>query len=111
MKKTYQGPFTLKQQTLEIIRRLYIKCVFLDTEHLFILPKPWLEYLQYEEVDVEISENLCNANCMPKYFFAEKDFESWDPKFYGPRNYLQGFYVPLSFKNAGPIRIIHLQCL
>ena len=58
-----------------------------------MLPKTWLEYLQYEEVDVEIPENLYNANCTPKYFFVDKYLESWDPKIHGPRNYLQSFYV------------------
>ena len=48
LKKTHQGPFTSKQETLEIIKRLHIKCGFLDSEHLFLLPKNWLEYLQYE---------------------------------------------------------------
>ena len=43
-------------------------CGFLDSEHLFMLPKTWLEYLQYKEVDAEISENLYNANCTPICF-------------------------------------------
>ena len=68
LKNNHQGPFTSKQETLEIIKLLHIKCVFLDDEHLFMLPKNWLEYIQYEEVDVEITENLYNANCMPKSF-------------------------------------------
>ena len=42
---------------------------------------------------MDITENLYNANCTPKSFFVEKDFESWDPKIHGPRNYLQSFYV------------------
>ena len=54
-KNTYQGPFTLKQKTLERIKQLRIKCGLLDTEDLLMLPKNWLEYLQYEEVDVEIT--------------------------------------------------------
>ena len=83
----------MKQETLERIKRLHIKCGFLDNEYLFMLPKTWLEYLQYEEVDVEITENLYNANCTPTSFFVEKDFESWDPKIHGPCNYIQGFYV------------------
>ena len=41
-KKTNQVPFTPKQETLEGIKRLHIKCGFLDTEHLFMLPKTWL---------------------------------------------------------------------
>ena len=40
--KTHQGPFTSKQETLEIIKRLHIKCGFLDTDNLFMLPKKWL---------------------------------------------------------------------
>ena len=58
-----------------------------------MLPKTWSEYLQYEEVDVEIKENLCSANSTPKYFYVEKYSESWDPKIHGPSNYLQSFYV------------------
>ena len=45
-------------------------------------------------VDVEISENLYNANCTP-FFFDEKDFEIWDPEVHGPRNYLHIFLCGL----------------
>ena len=38
LKQTYRDLFTSKQQTLEGIKRLHIKCGFLDTEHLFMLP-------------------------------------------------------------------------
>ena len=41
-KQPHQDNFTLKQETLERIKRLHIKCGFLDTEHLFMLPKTWL---------------------------------------------------------------------
>ena len=34
-------------------------------------------------------------------FFVEKYFESWDPKFYGPRNYLQIFYVAALIEECG----------
>ena len=42
LKQPHQDAFTSKQETLEIIKRLHIKCGFLDTEHLFMLPKTWL---------------------------------------------------------------------
>ena len=58
-----------------------------------MIPKTCLEYLQYGEVDVNITENLYNYNCTPKYCFVEKYFEIWDPKIHGPRNHLQSFYV------------------
>ena len=93
LKQPHQDAFKSKQETLERIKRLNIKCGFLDNEHLLMITKTWLKYIQYEEVDAEITENLYNANCMPRYFFVDKDFESWDPKTHGPRNYLQGFYV------------------
>ena len=64
-KKTHQGLFTPKQETLERIKRLHIKFGLLYTKHLFVHSKNQLEYLKYEEVDVEILENLYNANCMP----------------------------------------------
>ena len=93
LKQPHLDAFALKQETLERIEWLHIKCGFLYDEHLSMLPKTWLEYLQYEEVDVDILENLYNANCTPKYVLVEKDFESWDPKIHGPCNYLQIVYV------------------
>ena len=36
---------------------------------------------------------LYNANCMPKYVFVEKYFESWDLKIHGPCNDLYSFHV------------------
>ena len=41
LKQTHQDAFTSKQETLERIKRLHIKCGFLDTNHLFILPMNW----------------------------------------------------------------------
>ena len=73
----------------------------MDIEHLFMLLKIWLEYLQYEEVDVEISENLYNANCTLRHFFVVKDFESWYPKIHGPCNYLHSFYVAALIDKCG----------
>ena len=93
MKQPHQDAFTSKQETLEIIKRLHIKCGLLDTEILLFLPNNWLEYQGYEDVNVEIIQNFYNAYYTQKYFFVEKYFESWDPKINGPRNYLQGFYV------------------
>ena len=58
LKQPYQDSFTSKQETLERIKRLHIKCRFLYTEHLFILPKTWLEYQQYVGGHVEITKNF-----------------------------------------------------
>ena len=110
-KKTHKGPFTSKQKTLERINRLHNKCGFLDNEHLFMLTKTWLEYLQYEEVDVEILENLYNANCTPKSYFVGKDFESWDPKSTVLVIIFVVFMWLLSLINSVPIIIVHLQLL
>ena len=52
LKQNHQYAFTPKQETLEIIKRLHIKCGLLDTEHLLIIPKTWLEYQQYADVHV-----------------------------------------------------------
>ena len=70
----------MKQEILEIIKWSHIKCCILDTEHLFLLPKTWLEYQQYEDVHMAITQNLYNAYYMPKYFVVEKYFETWDPR-------------------------------
>ena len=73
----------------------------MDNEYLFVLPKNWLEYQQYEDVHVTITQNLYNAYCTPTSFFVEKYFEIWDPKIYGPRNYLRGFYVAAPIEECG----------
>ena len=75
LKQPHQDAFTSRQENLEKIKRLHIKCGFFDTEHLFMLPKTWLEYQQYEDVQVEITQNLYNAYCTPKYFYVEKYFK------------------------------------
>ena len=81
----------MKQKILKIIKRLHIKCGFLDTEYLFMLPINWLNNREVPDVNVDIVQNFYNAYCTPKYFFIEKDFDSWDPKIHGPRNYIQSF--------------------
>ena len=93
LKQHHQNAFTPKQETLEIIKWLHIKCCFLDDEHLFTLPRNCLEYQQYEDVNVEITQYIYKAYCTPTYFYVEKYFESWDPKIHGPRIYLQSFYM------------------
>ena len=107
-KQPHKDTFTSKQETLERIKRLHIKCGVFDTEHLFVLTKTWLEYQQYEDVHVAITKYLYNAYCKRKYFFVENDFESWDPKIHGPCNYLQSL---LLLRNVVSRIVIHLQCL
>ena len=70
LKKNHRGPFTSKQENLEIIKWIHIKCGLLDTENLFMLPKIWLEYQQYADVHVDITQNLYNAYFTQKYFFC-----------------------------------------
>ena len=101
LKQPHQDAFTLKQETLERINRLHIDCGFLDTEHLFMFPINWLVYQEVLDVNAEIAQNLYNAYCTTKYFFVEKDFDSWDPKIHGPRNYLQSFYVAAVIEKCG----------
>ena len=70
LKQPHQDAFIWKQETLERINRLHIKCGFLDTEHVFMLPKTWVEYQQYAYVHVGITQNFYNAYCTQKYFFC-----------------------------------------
>ena len=100
LKQHHQNAFTSKQETLEIIKRLNIKCGFLDNDHVFMLTKNSLEYLQYEDIHVEITKKLYNAYCWQK-IYVEKYFKSWDPKIHGPRNYLQSFYVAAFIEEFG----------
>ena len=57
-----------------------------------MIPKTWLEYQQYVDVHVEMTQKFIMPT-VRSFYFVEKDFESWDPKFHGPRNYHQSFYV------------------
>ena len=61
----------------------------------------WLNYHRVPDVNVKIAQDFYNAFCTPKYFFSEKDFDSWDPKIHGPRNYLQSFYVADLIEQCG----------
>ena len=70
LKQPHQDAFTSKQETLEIIKRLHIKCGFLDTEDVFMHPRAWLEYQQYADVHVDITQNFYNAYFTQKYFFC-----------------------------------------
>ena len=73
----------------------------MDTEHVFMLPKTWLEYQQYADVHVDITQNFYNAYCTQKRVFVEKYFKSWDPKIHSPRNYLQIFYLDALIEECG----------
>ena len=66
LKQPHQDTFALKQESLEIIKRLHIKCVFFDTEHLFIFPINELNYHKSPDVNMEIAQNFYNAYCMTK---------------------------------------------
>ena len=58
-----------------------------------MLPINWLNHYKVPDVNVEIMQNFYDAYSTPKSFFADKRFDSWNPKIHGPRNYLQSFYV------------------
>ena len=92
LKQPHQDAITSKQESLERIKRLHIKCCFLDTEHLFMLTINWVEHQELPDVNVEIEKIFYNAYCTEKKM-VEKYFDSWDPKIHGPRKYLQSFYV------------------
>ena len=71
-----------------------------NIEHLYILPSIWLYLLQFEEIGEEIYEHLQNSYCTPLEFFVEKNFDIWDPKTHGPRNFLQSFYLASLIKKC-----------
>ena len=73
----------------------------MDNEHLFMLPKTWLEYQQYADVHVDITQHFHNAYSTQKSFFVEKYFEIWDPKIHSPRDYLQSLYVAALIDKCG----------
>ena len=58
LKQPHKDTFTSKQEILERIKRLHIKCGFLDTEHLFMLNFNWLNHYEVADVNVEIAQNF-----------------------------------------------------
>ena len=50
------------------MKRLYIKCGFLDTKHLLMLPITWLNHCEVPDVILEILEKFYNAYHTPKSF-------------------------------------------
>ena len=101
LKQLHQDASTSKQEILERIKRLHMKCGLLDTEHLFMIPINWLNHCEVLNVNVKIVQNFYNAHSTPKSFFVEKYFDSWDPKIHGPHNYLQIFYVAAIIDKCG----------
>ena len=99
----------MKQETLERIKQLHIKCGFLDTEHLFMIPKTRLEYVQYEEFYVEITDNLYNTNCTPKSFLLRNILRVGIPKSTVLVIIVRVFIRHISLMNEVPIVIIHLK--
>ena len=104
MKQPHHDAFTLKQEILERVKRLHKKCGFLDIEHLLMIPINWLNHREFPDVNVDILENFYNAFRTPTYFFAEKYFESWDPKIHGICNYFQSFYVDALIDKCGNMK-------
>ena len=99
-----------KQKTLEIIKGLHIKCVFLDTEHLFLLLVNLFNYHENTDVKGDIAQNVYNTYYTPKSFLLRNISIVGIQKSTVLVNIFRVFMCLLPMKNAGPIRIIHLQC-
>ena len=110
MKQPHQDAFTSKQLFLERIKRLHIKCGFLDTENLFMILINWLIHHEVPNVNVEISQNFYNASCTPKYFLLRKISIVGILKSTVFVIIFRLFMWPLSLMNGGARSIIHLQC-
>ena len=70
LKQPRQDAFTLKQEHLERINLLHIKCGFLDNKNLFMLNINGLKYHEVLDVNVDITQNLYNVNCTPISFLC-----------------------------------------
>ena len=58
LEQPHQNAFTSKQETLEIIKQLHLKCGFLDTENLLTPLINWLKYQEVPDVNVEIAQKF-----------------------------------------------------
>ena len=110
LKQPHQDTFTSKKQVLEIIKHLHIKCGFLDTEHLFILPSNWLDYRKVLDVNVEIVKNSITPTVRQNHVLLRNISIVGIPKSTVLVIIFGVFMWPLSLINMGPQRIFHLQC-
>ena len=110
LKQPHQGAFALKRYILERIKRFHIKCGFLDTEHLSMLPINLLNQYEVPDVNVENVQNLYNAYCTLIYFLLRQISIVGIPKSTVLVIIFRFFMWPLSLINTGPRNIIHLQC-
>ena len=91
--KSKDEGFQSKDEAVELIKTLHIKCGFLDTYNLYMLPKNWLKCINNRAVKVDLLKTFlvsCRTNTS---FFVENEFKEWDPKSHGPRNFAQSFYI------------------
>ena len=100
LKQPHPDTFTSKEETLEVIKRLHIKCGFLYNEHIFMLPKTWLDYQQY-------TQNFYNVYCTHKYFLLRRISRDRIPKATVLVNIFRVFLWRISLRNAGSRSIIH----
>ena len=107
LKQPHQYSFTPKQANLETIKQLHIKCGFLDTENSFMLPKTCLEYQQYEDVHVVITQILHNAYCTLKKKLRKISRVRITKSTVFVIIFIF-FMWPISLNNAGPRSIINL---
>ena len=112
MKKTHQGPFTPKQENVDRIKLLHIKCGFLDTEHLFMLPK---NLVRIPTILRKLMLIFCKIYIIPtlrKKLFLLRNISR--VRIQKSTVFVIIFIVfmwPLLLMNAEQIYIIHLQCL
>ena len=100
LKQPHQDAFTSKQEILERINCLHIKCGFLDTENVFMLPINWLNHPEVPYVNVEIAHFFNNAYCKPKIIFLLRNISIVGiPKSTVLVIIFRGFLWTLSFRN------------
>ena len=105
--KDSNGTFMSKGETLIAIRELHLELRFLDTVHMFMLPKMWLTAAKFfpdEDTRDEIRDYFLSAILTDGAFFVEDDFPDWNPKIHGPRNFLQSFYIAALAHKSGRLK-------
>ena len=100
-RQPHQDTFTSKQEFLERIKQLHIKCGFLDTEILSMLTINWSNHHEVTDVNVEIAQNFYNAYCRP-IFLLRKILIFGIPKSTVLVIIFRVFTWPILLMNAGP---------
>ena len=110
LKQPHKDAFTSKQNILERIKHLHIKCSFLDIEHVFMLTKTYLNINNMRMFMWKLRKISIMPTIHQTLFVLRNILIVGIPKYTVLVIIFRVFVWPFTLMNVGPRSIIHLQC-